>query len=488
VHRVPSNFPPQDAGVPQLAGLGTPDVRGTLGTYTFFAEAPSPDGVKAELVQIRNGRGRARLKGPRNSLRTELPETHIDFDLWVDRQHGLAEIRIQAQKVLLREGEWTDWVPVEFTLMPQVKTVSGVCQFLLKQTAPSLQLYVSPIHFDPMDPLLPIAAPRGFARQLAERYGRFHTLGLPEDTDALGAGALNEDEYLHQSCQVVAETRRVYTDLLQERRAGVVFCYFGTTDRTQHMFWRMIDPSHPAYDPQRARTYAGVIDDCYRLSDELAGDALEASDEHTSVLVFSDHGFAPFYRRFNLNRWLAENGYLVLRSQSRPGAALSESADWGATTAYGIGLTGLYVNVQGREGHGTVPPDRRREMAVRLATDLRQLRDPVTGARVIAHVYVAEEVYSSIDLEAVPDLIVGYARGYRCSNTSALGVPEGEVLQDNINAWSGDHCIDRDAVPGVLFSSRPLRVERPALPDIAASALAAFGREVPQEMTGKSMW
>jgi predicted AlkP superfamily phosphohydrolase/phosphomutase len=124
----------------------------------------------------------------------------------------------------------------------------------------------------------------------------------------------------------------------------------------------------------------------------------------------------------------------------------------------------------------------------RLAADLRRVRDPLTGARVIAQVYAAEEVYASVDLEVVPDLIVGYARGYRCSNTSAVGVPEGEVLQDNINAWSGDHCIDRDAVPGVLFSSRPLRVERPALPDIAASALAAFGREVPQKMIGKSMW
>jgi predicted AlkP superfamily phosphohydrolase/phosphomutase len=408
--------------------------------------------------------------------------------VWVDRPRGLAKIALQGRQFLLHKGEWSDWVPVTFTMMPHVKTVRGVCQLLLRETSPTLQLYVSPIHFDPMDPLLPIAAPRDFARELAERYGRFHTLGLPEDTKGLQSGALDEDEYLQQSERVVAETRRVYEDLLHERQEGVIFCYFGTTDRTQHVFWRMVSPDHPAHKPHLARTYAGVIDDCYRLSDQLAGRALEASDDDTSLLVFSDHGFAPFRRRFDLNRWLVENGYLSLRRHSDSQAALPESAEWGATTAFGIGLTGLYINVKGREAQGTVPPEQRREVAARLAADLRKVRDPITSVPVIANVYVAEDVYSATDLETVPDLIVGYARGYRCSSSSAVGVPESEVLEDNEDAWSGDHCIDRDAVPGVLLSSRPVRAEKPALPDVAATALTCFGREVPREMTGNTIW
>ena len=129
-----------------------------------------------------------------------------------------------------------------------------------------------------------------------------------------------------------------------------------------------------------------------------------------------------------------------------------------------------------------------KHIAARLAADLRKVRDPMTGAPVIANVYVTEETYSATDLETVPDLIVGYARGYRCSSSSALGVPHPEVLDDNTGTWSGDHCIDREAVPGVLFSNRPLRVERPALPDIAATALTTFGREGPREMIGKTIW
>ncbi|MBN1460761.1 MAG: alkaline phosphatase family protein [Armatimonadetes bacterium] len=489
VHRVPSNFPPQDSGVPQLAGLGTPDVRGTLGTHTFFTEELAPDAPEThQLLRVQGGRGRGRLRGPRNSLQAGYPETSVDFDLWLDRQRGLVKITVQGKQFLLRKGEWSGWVPVRFTMISHVKTVGGVCQFLVRQTAPSLQLYVSPIHFDPMDPLLPIAAPRDYARELAERYGRFHTLGLPEDTGALEEGALNEDEYLQQSQRVISETQRVYEDLLHERREGVIFCYFGTTDRTQHVFWRMIDAHHPAHRPSLARTYGAVIDDCYRLSDELAGLALEAADGNTSLLVFSDHGFAPFRRRFNLNKWLIENGYLSLRRGAGSEIGISKSADWGATTAYGIGLTGLYLNLKGREAQGIVPPEQRRNIAARLAADLRKLRDPMTGAPVIANVYVTEEAYSATDLETVPDLIVGYARGYRCSSSSAVGVPYGAVLDDNTGTWSGDHCIDREAVPGILFSNRPLRVEKPALPDIAATALTCFGQEVPREMMGKTLW
>lgn len=34
--RVPANFPPIDAPVEQLSGMGTPDIHGTYGTFSFF--------------------------------------------------------------------------------------------------------------------------------------------------------------------------------------------------------------------------------------------------------------------------------------------------------------------------------------------------------------------------------------------------------------------------------------------------------------------
>ncbi len=74
-------------------------------------------------------------------------------------------------------------------------------------------------------------------------------------------------------------------------------------------------------------------------------------------------------------------------------------------------------------------------------------------------------------------MIVGFARGVRISNESALGQITGEIIVDNTAKWSGDHLMDHEAVPGVLLSNRPLRREAPSLRALAAAVLAEFGIE-----------
>ena len=80
-------------------------------------------------------------------------------------------------------------------------------------------------------------------------------------------------------------------------------------------------------------------------------------------------------------------------------------------------------------------------------------------------------------LEIGPDLVVGYAKGMRGSNESALGKLMPEVVSDNKEEWSGDHCMDPDAVPGVLFTSRPLKKPAARLEDLAGAILTEFGIE-----------
>jgi hypothetical protein len=90
--------------------------------------------------------------------------------------------------------------------------------------------------------------------------------------------------------------------------------------------------------------------------------------------------------------------------------------------------------------------------------------------------YRREEVYTLQGYEDVaPDLIVGYSKGTRGSDESALGGLPRAVLVDNTDHWNGDHCMDHEAVPGILLASRPLRRPAPALQALAASILAEFG-------------
>ncbi len=494
VYRLPTNFPPPPAaGARQLAGLGAPDLRGTYGEFSYYTEEPFPgaeavSGGAVYRTSVADGRARVRLLGPANSLREGEPAAAVDFDIYLDRARRTAKLLVQGRPVVLREGEWSEWVAVAFEMMGPLRRVRGICRFYLQQVSPSLRLYASPVNIDPADPALPIASPVGFARELAERFGPFYTQGFPHDVNALRHGILDDDEYLHQSGLAMAEARRMYEAALDGFRRGLLVYYFSTSDRTQHMFWRTMDPRHPAHDPRAAARHGGVIEGCYRQCDDLVGAAWEAMDDDTTLIVLSDHGFAPYYRSVNLNTWLAQRNLLVGRERWRPGADLFSNADWSRTAAYGLGFNALYLNLEGREAQGSVPEGERSLLLRHLAEELRQLRDPETGERMIAEVYPTGEAFADNVAERAPDLIVGYAPGYRCSDASVLGEVSEHVVEENRDRWSGDHCIDRSLVPGMLLTSRPFTRDAPGLPDVTASILAEFGAEAPDGMSGQPVW
>jgi predicted AlkP superfamily phosphohydrolase/phosphomutase len=97
-------------------------------------------------------------------------------------------------------------------------------------------------------------------------------------------------------------------------------------------------------------------------------------------------------------------------------------------------------------------------------------------------------LYTGPYLDAAPDLIIGFADGYRASWDAAVGKVTGTVFTDNLKAWSGDHCIDPHLVPGVIFSNRKILAEDPGIEDMAPTALDLFGIEPPPHMEGRSVF
>jgi hypothetical protein len=73
--------------------------------------------------------------------------------------------------------------------------------------------------------------------------------------------------------------------------------------------------------------------------------------------------------------------------------------------------------------------------------------------------------------------VIGYAKGTRGADPSALGVVGDQILTDNDKPWSGDHGMDAPDVPGILASSRPLKRPARNLRELHASVLAEFGVE-----------
>jgi predicted AlkP superfamily phosphohydrolase/phosphomutase len=479
--RMPANFPPSGTATHELSGMGTPDIRGTYGTYSFFTSDPGASdslpasGGSISRVVVRDGEVHGTLAGPDNPYRVETEKVTASFVAYIDAREPMAKIAVGGEERILKVGEWSDWVPIAFKLAP-LQTLHGIGRFYLKQIRPNFELYVSPINLDPLEPAMPVSTPRNYAAELSAATGRFYTQGMPEDTKALSQGALTRDEFLAQARLAQAENLTQYRYVLNTFRQGLLFYYFGNLDQVSHMMWRARDPGHPAYDAARDGPYAHVIDNLYADFDAIVGDTLAKMPADATLIVMSDHGFTTWRRAFNLNAWLEQNGYLTVIDPDRRDAEVFANVDWTRTRAYGLGLNGLYVNVRGREHDGIVPAESREALAREIAAKLERFIDPSTGQAVVLKAYRREDIYSQMNFPALaPDLVIGYAGGTRVSNESALGAVSRDVLTDNRDEWSGDHCIDPRVVPGVLFTSRPLHTSADSLQHLAAAIMAEFG-------------
>jgi predicted AlkP superfamily phosphohydrolase/phosphomutase len=483
--RMPANFPPSGSASRELSGMGTPDILGHYGTYSFFTTAPERvtrrvTGGEIFPVQIVDHVLHASLRGPPNPLLVEPEDLRAEFTVYLDPARPVAKILIGEEEIILREGEWSDWVGVEFDL-PLFQHLPGACRFYLKQVRPAFELYVTPINLDPLDPAMPISTPPDLAKELARAGERFYTQGMPEDTKALTDGVFNEDDFLAQAGLVADEYLRQYRHLLAGFEDGFFFHYFGFLDQMSHVMWRAKDAEHPAHNPYRDAPYMKVIDDLYVEVDEIVGETLARLDEtggDATLIVMSDHGFTSWTRAFSLNAWLEQKGYLAVRDTGRRDLDFLMNIDWSRTQAYALGLSGLYINRRGRERFGSVSPAEARLLLGEITRGLLREVDPQTGEPAITRVYIRDEIYRDDGFrELGPDLLVGYAKGVRSSDDSAAGrVPE-EVFSDNTSEWSGDHIMDHEAVPGVLLSNRPLRQVAGSLRELGAAVLAEFGVE-----------
>ena len=88
----------------------------------------------------------------------------------------------------------------------------------------------------------------------------------------------------------------------------------------------------------------------------------------------------------------------------------------------------------------------------------------------------------------LPEMLVGYTRGYRVSGVSYMGGATNSIIDVNPYAWSGDHSMSPDLVPGTLLSSRPIRQQNPNLVDLPVTILDYFGISKPKQMIGKSIF
>jgi predicted AlkP superfamily phosphohydrolase/phosphomutase len=493
---LPSNYPasPSHYGHHRcLCGMGTPDMLGGYGTYQHFAEDNPPEpkdegGGYRTRLRFRDGEtAEARLIGPNEPLLKRARPIEVPFQVHRDRDSDAVAIDIQGRKILLKSGQWSPWTRLDFPIStPRYfpgSSVAGICRFYLQSVSPVVRLYVTPINIDPSAPSQKISEPPSFVQDLAAKLGPFYTTGFQEDHKARSNGVFTDDEYARQAGIVLEERLALFDRAVDDYEDGLLFFYFSSSDLQSHIFWWDSDEKHPIRTGPEARARFAHVRKLYQRLDAVIGGLYDRYGDNATIIVMSDHGFANFGRQFNLNSWLRDNGYLGPYECT----SLDHDVDWSQTLAYGLGINGLYLNLKGRERDGLVEPADAEAVLQDLIARLEAVTD-FNGQRVIRGVYRSDRIYQGDAKALAPDLIVGYARGYRASWDTCLGVLSEEVLLDNDSAWSADHCADALEVPGVLFSNRTIRGKAPSLVDVAPTILAEFGLPTPPQMVGKNVF
>ncbi|MFQ5640739.1 MAG: alkaline phosphatase family protein [bacterium] len=491
VLRVPITFPPEKFNGALLSAMCAPDLWGTQGTFSFFTTDqsvnPLKQGGETAVVQKQGARVEGFIKGPENSIRKNHESLLLPFSAEILAEDEV-ELVIDKKKYRLKKNSYTEWIELKFKAGLGIK-VQGIARFYLIETQPHFKLYMTPINIDPEKPALPISYPYFYSVYLAKLHGKYATLGLAEDTWSLNEGVLSEDAFLEQAYLIHEEREKQFFHALDKTRKGLCAVVIDATDRIQHMFFRTLEDDHPANKNKETEKYKNVIEDMYVRMDGLVGRTWAKVKEGDIFMVISDHGFKSFRRGINLNAWLKAHGYLKLKEGKKASGEYFQDVDWKRTKAYAFGLAGVYINVKGREKHGIVEPgEEHQKLKEELIAKLSGLKDPQNGEIAITEMFDNRKIYKGPYVESGPDLISGYNIGYRISGNGATGVVNDEIFEENVKAWSGDHCIDPRLVPGVIFCNKKISASKPALMDIAPTVLEQFGVPVPKYMEGRSIF
>jgi predicted AlkP superfamily phosphohydrolase/phosphomutase len=534
---VPVTFPPED--IPNgemLSGLPLPDIRGTMGTFYYFAtdlsryeEGNTEFGGILKRLVVEQDVARTELIGPPNpivrqqlrALRAKTPspndaeraqitalqaseDVRVPFTIRWNRTVRTATVEIEGQSIPLEPGRMSRWIALDFRVNFFVR-VHGMAQLLLINADKELQLYISPVNWKPDKPPAPMSSPPSFSGELFERLGYYRTLGWAEATWPLNEGRMDEQTFMSDLYRAFDDRAQVILSRIDARDWDALVGVIESTDRVQHMMWRFMDRRHPMYDAALAAEFGDAIERVYRRADQFVGEVLDHIEPGTAVLIVSDHGFHSWRKAVNLNTWLVQQGYMTLHGQQPGekklddlfgGGEFWENVDWSQTRAYAMGIGQIYFNLRGREGKGIVSPGAEAtQLADELSARLITLKDPDDGAPIVRAVYKRDDIYSGDYLANASELQVGMEDGYRVSWQTTLGGSPKGIVYPNMKKWSGDHGgYDFATTAGVLISNRPIaRAGTAGAPDasimdIAPTVLKYFGLRIPGEIDGKPLF
>lgn len=257
-------------------------------------------------------------------------------------------------------------------------------------------------------------------------------------------------------------------------------------DRLHHGFWKYHDATHPKHAPNNPFIHS--IRDYYLWLDQQIGSVLELLDDDTTVIVVSDHGAKKMDGGIAINEWLVNAGYLVLEEKPRDRVPFEKvRVDWSKTRAWGSGgyYSRIFLNAQGREPNGIIPPNDYERVRDELIAQLCAIPDD-QGKPLATRAYKPQQIYRATK-NIPPDLIVIFGdlnwRAVGSLGLNALYTFENDTGPDDANHAQMGMFIYHD--PRRALGGRELRGLQ--LYDLAPTILREFGLAVPSDMIGTAI-
>ncbi len=494
VLRAPYSCPPSVEGAAEvLGGAGTPDLVGGPGaTMLVRSCAPAPGGrppaggVPLVAQSLPGGGWTVRIDGPEQGGKETAAVLTMSWSAAAGAKDRVLLVDGGRGVVRVAPGKWSDWIELSFE--GGVKKIAGITRVLPLSGGTGLEAVLEPVSADPYAPLVPLCAPRYYAGFLADRYGRFRTTGSLVDEQAYDAGQIGPASLLNQTYSSWEQAERMTLGELGRGGWDLLLSVFPQTGAAVRVLARAGDDRLPAHDSALDAGYGANLEKIYVRLDGLVGEIMKGLSASDRLIVVGVRGLRPVRREVNLTTWLVKEGYTALARKARASAKDGYAdVEWERTRAFAAGAGAIYLNLAGREPHGTVQPgEEARDLLEEIRGKLLALRDG--SSPVIKDVVPGQEAFSGPAVDRAPDLLVVLHAGYAIGAAGRLGAVPPAVLHDSVRPWipAADGGDPADA-RGVFLATLPARGD-PAVVDVSSTVLGFFGIKPPPTCTGRNLW
>jgi predicted AlkP superfamily phosphohydrolase/phosphomutase len=283
-------------------------------------------------------------------------------------------------------------------------------------------------------------------RTLRQMQTRFASSKLSPGKGLEGSGHLDEPfDFIDRRITGAIQQELVIRDILGSKSWDLAIVNFSGVDQVLSRFYREIRQME---ENGQETPLAGHVLTYFKVLDDAIGQIIETLDRDGLAIIVSGHEFGDLDKCLSINHYLKERGFLSFRPGRQGMSTLSRYVsplfrsmglkrdhlnrflgtfgaagfadrlalpfsedlgifDWKKTRAFSLGSHAIRINLKGREPMGQVSSGSEyRQTGEEIIANLREMRDPETGARVISEVRWTKDLYDGTGLSDLPDLVI----------------------------------------------------------------------------------